>query len=265
MKFDANDFIGNSITLIIGNTPFPIFKHNHILIHHRPHILATMDDAGNLPYLIELGFLKGKTEEYYQNLLRKICTSPKFYWDKFCAQLRHLKQAPLNYKLQTLMLLLVCSVTMTLTQTWIIGLLWAIPTQLGSAAAGLYQHLPEHNWGYEALPGEGAKSQIINKSFIIYLGSSPPKSKSLAEWTRWLSEMFVISPIIRMTFFPVALPGHALHHALPRDRDWPNQLVRLRTFQAGQIPNWQPYRFHEVWGYQQALAYVFRELSQGKV
>jgi hypothetical protein len=152
--------------------------------------------------------------------------------------------------------LFLASVCAGLTHSCLICLLWAVFTQLGTYAAALLQQLPEHNWAYEADDNEGAKSQVIGKSFALYLGAYPPHSDHWLEWLKWYIEL-VGAVFIRLTILPVSLGAHCVHHATTNDHNWANQLYTLRAFQTGSVKGWQRYQFLEVWGYRNALNYVF--------
>ena len=259
-----NYVLGCAITLLTGKKPFPIFKASHLLIHHPPLILGTMEDEGNTPYLVkDLGFAFGEDLDFYPKHLGQILLSPWFYWDTARSRLINLGKAPQSYKIATMILGFLVALLMHLTQTWLIGLSWWILTQLGSYGAALLQQLPEHDWGYQPYPQEGAKSQVVNKSFVLYLGSAPPKSKFGLSWVKWFASLG-IDVVIRLTLLPVTLSAHGVHHALPNDRNWANQLVTLKDFQAGSIKGWDSYQFLEVWGYFKGLNHVFLNLSKRK-
>ncbi|MFM7880577.1 MAG: fatty acid desaturase [Microcystis panniformis] len=252
-----NHLLGCLLTLITGKKPFPLFKKDHLLIHHPPKNLATMNDKGNTPYLVEeLGFEFGQEEAFYWQNLGKLLLSPKFYGETFLSRLTNLLKAPINYQIATLIVLFLASVCAGLTHSCLICLLWAVFTQLGTYAAALLQQLPEHNWVYEADDNEGAKSQVIGKSFALYLGAYPPRSDHWLEWLKWYIEL-VGAVFIRLTILPVSLGAHCLHHATPNDHNWANQLYTLRAFQTGSVKGWQRYQFLEVWGYRNSLNYVF--------
>lgn len=260
-----NDRLGCTITLLTGKKPFSLFKESHLLIHHPPKILATMEDTGNTPYLVDdLGFALGEDPQFYWRHLSKTLLSPKFYWDNSLSRLSNLAKAPLSYQVWTVFFLSLSSLIMSLTHTWHIGLTWWILTQLGTYAAALLQQLPEHLWSYEAQANEGAKSQIVNKSFILYLKLTPPHSYNIFSCLEFTAQIG-LDILIRLTLLPVTLPAHGLHHALPNDKNWANQLVHLRDFQQGLINGWTSYHFQEVWGYFNALNYVFFGLSQTKL
>jgi hypothetical protein len=259
-----NHILGCLLTLLTGKKPFPLFKQDHLLIHHPPKNLASMNDKGNTPYLVEeLDFEFGQEEPFYWKNLGKVLLSPQFYGQTFLSRLTNLLKAPISYQIATLIVLLLAFVGAGLTHSWLICLLWAVFTQLGTYAAALLQQLPEHNWAYEAEEDEGAKSQVINKSLAIYLGTYPPRSGNWLEWLRWYTELGA-AVFIRLTIFPVSLGAHCLHHATPNDRNWANQLYTLRVFQAGSVKGWERYKFSEVWGYLNALNYVFVGFSLRK-
>jgi fatty acid desaturase len=252
-----NHLLGCLLTLLTGKKPFPLFKEDHLLIHHPPKNLATMNDKGNTPYLVEeLGFEFAEELDFYWQNLGKVLISPQFYGKTCLSRLTNLLKAPVYYQLATLVLLLLACMFVWLTHSWVICLLWFLFTQLGTYAAALLQQLPEHNWAYEAEEHEGAKSQVIGKSFALYLGAYPPLSSNWLEWLKWYAAL-VGAVFIRLTVLPVNLGAHCVHHATPNDRNWANQLVTLRAFQDGSVKGWERYRFSEVWGYLNALNYVF--------
>jgi len=248
--------IGWILTLITGKKPFPLFMYAHLIIHHPPQNTGTMKDEGNTPYLVNLGFIPGQNIEYYRKRLLAIMVSPSFYWNTFCDRIIQLTQAPLAYQIAVVGLVIFCGIIMTLTHSWHIGLTWWILTQLGTYPAALLQQLVEHDWWSQPEPNADAKSLIVNKSLVLYLASYPPRDQNILAWLRWFAQMG-LNILIRMTFLPVTLTAHALHHALPNNKDWANQVYNLRAFQQGKVKGWKNHQFKEVWGFKQALDYIF--------
>lgn len=261
-----NGLVGNALTLLIQTKPFPVFQKNHLNLHHDPRILVTMEDVGNTPFLInELGFKPGQNVNFYWERLKKILGFPSFYLRGFAGRFIELLKAPLYYRLLTLLWFAGVSLAVTLTNSWRVFLLWLILTQFAGYGAALLQQLPEHDWGrYESESSESPKAMIVNKSFVIYLGSAPPEGSLYQQplaWFWWCGEM-AGHTVVRLIFLPLALPGHALHHALPLQKDWPNQLSYLQDFQAA-TPGW-PSKFREIWGFWRAIEFVFASLSAAK-
>ncbi|MFM6408283.1 MAG: fatty acid desaturase, partial [Microcystis sp.] len=122
-----NHLLGCLLTLITGKKPFPLFKKDHLLIHHPPKNLATMNDKGNTPYLVEeLGFEFGEEEAFYWQNLGKLLLSPKFYGETFLCRLTNLLKAPINYQIATLIVLFLASVCAGLTHSCLSCLLWVL-------------------------------------------------------------------------------------------------------------------------------------------
>ncbi len=260
IKSNSNYLLGSILTLITGKKPFPLFRTSHLLIHHPPKILGSMSDTGNTPLLLELGFSFGEDPDYYWQKLLQVMLTPSFYWTTFVNRVSALAKAPLFYKVAVVAFFASGLILLNLTHTLGISLFWWFSTQVASYPAALMQQLIEHDWAYLPLPKENAKSLVVNKSLVIYLGSHPPESSNICSWLGWFAKMG-LNILIRITFLPVSLPAHGLHHALPNNKNWANQVFALRAFQSGQERGWQAYRFKEVWGFRNALRLVFQGFS----
>jgi fatty acid desaturase len=261
-----NYWLGTLITSVIQITEFNSFRNYHNTQHHHPEKLATMEhDPANKPYLVyTLHFKLGMRKQDYWKRLWQVTMSPAFHAQTLLERVKgSLIEASSTHRVLSFLWFAIILSLAAASGSWIVFLLWLVPSQILFQIVILLQLLTEHIWGYIPTDNESAKEALIGKCMSRFLGSPPPEVNFLSEpkaWIKWAGEILGYI-ITRMAVLCLNLPAHSYHHAFPMNHNWTNEIYDLQSFISSGCPNY-PGQFPEVWGFWNSVDVVFESLSR---
>lgn len=133
---------------------------------------------------------------------------------------------------------------------------WHLPVIVGYQAVALIQLVGLHLWGQGSEANPRGYADITIDRFAGT--AAPGPDASTTRWAGWVARMLFCYLPLRVAVFAGEIAAvHALHHAAPCDRDWPNAIFeRRRKLDAFGCKNRRAY-----WGYFRAADAVFESIA----
>ena len=234
----GNRRVGDAISLLLGLTPWALYRRDHAINHHSKR-LATPEDP-DVQALAALGFGPGRSRAGSWRLLWRTLGSPMFYLRRVAARLRlNLCTGPWWRRalfVVTQAGLWGAPLALGHGLAWAVA--WGVPLLVLYHASDLLQLLSEHLW----LRGRGHYLQLTEGRF---LGDPWPASGSLTARARWWLRLLAVHLPVRLFVLVGDLPQHDLHHRKPRG-EWANATFTRRDAARAAAGSRHPYT--DRWG-----------------
>jgi hypothetical protein len=245
------------------------YRSDHVKKHHKWRFFTTVEDP-DAAFLLELGFVPGKTRSELYRTLWKTVLSPRFHGLFLRARIHSaLISADSLHRWLVLAWIAILMLIAALIPWW--AFLIAVLLPLGPLyhVSALLQFLTEHRWLVSA-DGPRDKHDYATRCVGRFcLVPAPERSlawpTALMRWTFWLVRM-VPEVLVRLGVLVGDLPAHDHHHLVAHvghdPHDWDEALFERQRSIDGGDPSSLGCR--ETYGLAAALDWVFEGLSSSK-
>lgn len=228
------------------------FHRLHAAGHHR-HLAGDGDPDAELVLSI---FKPGTPKPQLWRQLWKTLLSPSFHRQYLRDRVGSLFTGPGKWRRVCASLSLAAYIVAPAVDLAVLAI-WHLPVIFAYQAVALVQLVGLHRWGR---PGQANPRAYAEITLDRYAGTrAPGRGASVSRWAGWVAKMLLSYLPLRVAVFAGEIAAvHALHHALPCDRDWPNAIYRRREkLTALGCGDRRAY-----WGYVEAADAVFDDISR---
>lgn len=247
-----NRAVADTVGILLLLPGYDEFRRLHVAGHHRH--LADKEGDPDAKLVLSI-FKPGEPKSTLWRTLWITLVSPSFHLTYSSDRVRSVLQGGGRWRrLFASMAIAGYLVTPALDPMLLVA--WHGPVFILFQAVALIQLIGLHLWGQGSDSNPRAYVAITLDRFAGT--AAPPPGASTIRWAGWAARMLLLYLPLRTAVFSGEIAAvHALHHAAPCDRDWPNAIYeRHRKLHGLGSENRRSY-----WGYRRAADAVFEHIA----